>query len=240
MRHVLRGIIVAVVVLGMAGTAMAGRELAAQKLATVEATPIFVGPSGGVTTCQLGNLNAAAWGISGMVPPDELKLAFDPMSTCSVCPVGFKVNKVHAYVQVAGACQIVMGVDIEEAVYPSAGCTAPGPVVCASDFYQVNLPGAGMYNIGIPITCDCLTMGRSYLMSVHFEDATCDVGLITDDGPAGLCLNWDNYGQGWYDLLAAYDWWPGQLKFFADAECCTPSVPVDGRTWGSIKGMYNE
>ena len=242
MRQVLLVFVVATLVLGLTGAvALAEKQLDVQRVENVQATPISLGASGIETTCQVGNLNPAYWAISGFVfAPEDYKLAFDPMATCSVCPVGFKVNAVHAYLQVTAATQIVMSVDVEEAVYPTPGCTAPGPVMCASVLYTVNLPQAGMYNIGIPITCDCLTMTRKYLLSVHFQSHTRVPALITDAGPAGLCLNWNDYGTGWYDLLDAFPDWPGQLIFFADAECCTPAVPVDGRTWGSIKQLYEE
>lgn len=115
--------------------------------------------------------------------------------------------------------------------------------MCSSVLYTVNLPSAGLWNVGIPITCPCLTMGKKYLLSAHFQSMTCtaaNIGLITDAGPAALCVNWNDYGTGWYDLLAAFPTWPGQLKFFADAECCTPPVPAEGKTWGAIKEIYND
>jgi hypothetical protein len=65
-----------------------------------------------------------------------------------------------------------------------------------------------------------------------------NIALITDAGPAVLCTNWNNYGSGWYDLLAAFPTWPGQLKFFADADCCSPPTPVDDSTWGRLKSLY--
>jgi hypothetical protein len=241
MRQVLFTFVVAILVVGLTGAvALAEKQLTVKKLETIEATPILMGPMGIETTCQVGNLNPAYWSISGVAPPEDYKLAFNPLATCTVCPVGFRVLKVHAYLQTAGACQLVMSVDVEEAVYQSPNCPAPGPVVCASLLYNVNIPQAGLWNIGLPITCDCLSMTRMYLLSVHFESASSAPDLITDAGPAVLCMNWNNYGTGWYDLLAAYSWWPGQLKFFADAECCTPAVPVEGKTWGAIKQLYEE
>ena len=28
------------------------------------------------------------------------------------------------------------------------------------------------------------------------------------------------------------------LKIFADAECCSPPVPAEGKSWGAIKELY--
>ena len=198
-------------------------------------------PNSALQACQVGNLNSPAWAINNFVlPPEEYKVAFDPLATCTVCPYGFKVTKNHVLLQTTGACTIILSVDVEEVVYPTPGCTAPGAVVCSSPLYQVNLPAAGLWNIGIPITCECLTPMRKYMLSVHFEDATCTPALITDAGPAGLCLNWNNYGTGWYDLVGQFPTWPGQLIMFADAECCTPPVPVDDKTWGAVKELYED
>ena len=242
MRQALWGLMVAALVLSMSGVAAAAdREPVVQELEAVEITDVEFGPVSPLLSCQVGNLNPAAWAISNFVlPPEDYKLAFDPMATCTSCPFAFKITKNHILLQVAAACTIVMSVDVEEVVYAGADCTTPGPVVCASPLYTVSLPAAGLYNIGIPITCDCLTMARKYMLSVHFESATCTPALITDAGPAGLCLNWNNYGTGWYDLVGAFPTWPGQLTMFADAECCTPPVPVDERTWGAVKELYED
>jgi hypothetical protein len=235
-------LVAAVLVVGLAGSAAtAGKELVVRELETIEATPVDLGVFGALQNCQVGNLNPAAWAISNfLLPPEDYKLAFDPMATCTVCPMGFQVTTVRIYLQTAGACTIVMSVDVEEAVYPTPGCTAPGPVWCASPLYQVNIPQAGLWNIGIPITCDCLVMNLKYLLSVHFESATCTPALITDAGPAVLCTNWNNYGTGWYDLLGAFPTWPGQLKILADVDCCSPPVPAEGKNWGAIKELYED
>jgi hypothetical protein len=241
MRNVLWVVVVSVLVAGLTVTAaFAEKKLDVAPVQQLVATPVTMGPLGNQTVCQVGNLNPAYYAISNFVSaPEDYKLAFDPMATCSVCPIGFKVNKVHAYLQVTAATTIVLSVDVEEVVYPTPGCTAPGAQVCASVLYQVNLPSAGMYNVGIPITCGCLTTARKYMLSVHFQSHTRVPALITDAGPGELCFNWNDYGPGWYDMVEEYgESWPGQLKFFADAECCEPPVPVEGRSWGAIKELY--
>lgn len=241
MRKVLLYVVVAALVLGLTGSvASAEKELVVKQLESVEATPLNMVPLGVLEACQVGNLNAAAYAITNfIVPPEDYKFAFDPLATCTVCPIGFRVTTVHAYLQTAGACTIVMSVDVEEAEYSTPNCTSPGQVWCASDLYNVNIPQAGLWDIALPISCDCLTMERMYLLGIHIESATCTPALITDAGPAVLCTNWNNYGAGWYDLLTAFPTWPGNLKFFADAECCTPPVPVEGESWGAIKKLYD-
>lgn len=241
MRHALWSVLCIALVLSLSGTiATAEKEVVVEPVTAVEVTP-FDFLSGTMFDCQVGNLNPAAWAISNfIVPPEDYKLTFNPLATCTVCPLGFRVLTVRAFLQTAGACTIVMGVDVEEAVYPTPNCPSPGPVMCASPLYTVNIPQAGLWNIGLPISCDCLTPNRMYLLSVHLESATCTPALITDAGPALLCYNWNNYGTGWYDLVGAFPDWPGQLKFFAEAECCSPPVPVEGKSWGAIKELYKD
>jgi hypothetical protein len=244
MRHFLLVLVASALVMGLAASAFAEKRMDAAPVETLEATPVSFGPLGFEQSCQVGNLNPAAWVIYNFLsPPEDYKLAFDPLATCTVCQVGFMPTTVHVYLQVKAAGSVVLSVDVEEAVYPTPGCTAPGPAMCTSPLYTVTLPSAGLFNLGIPITCPCLTMYKKYLLSVHFQSMSltpANIGLVTDAGPAALCLNWNDYGTGWYDLLTAFPTWPGQLKIFADVECCTPPVPAQDKNWGAVKEMYKE
>jgi hypothetical protein len=229
-----------------ATSAFADKELTVKPVETITPTPIILSTSGLPVGCQVGNLNPAAWAISNfMLPPEEYKLTFDPRATCSACPIGFAVNTVHVIMQVAEACDLVMEVNVEEASYPNGpDCPSPGPVLCSSGFFNVTLPGAGLYDVALPISCECFTMDRLYLLSFYIDSFSCATGttpdLILDAGPATLCTNWNNFGAGWYDLLGQFPAWPGNLVFYADAECCTPPVPVDEKTWGAIKALYED
>lgn len=242
MRRLLVSVCVLVFALSVT-SAFAEKEVTVKQLDSTTPIPIILSTTGHVQACQVGNLNAPAWAISNFIlPPEEYKLAFDPRDACSVCPTGFLVNTVNVALQVAEACTLIMEVNVEEAAYStSPDCPEPGEVLCSSGFYTVTLPGAGLYYIGMPIECGCFTMDRIYLLSFYIESyygATPD--LITDAGPATLCTNWNNYGTGWYDLLAANPTWPGNLTVWADAACCSPPVPVDQKTWGAIKALYED
>ncbi len=220
------------------------RAVVVKPLESMTATPITLGPASPAQDCQVGNLNAAAWAISNFIlPPEEYKLAFDPGATCSVCPMGMSVTSIHVLLQTAGACDLVMEVNLEFASYPGdPDCPNPGPEVCSSGLYNVNLPAAGLYDVALPITCDCVSMGRTYLLGLNIQSASCDPvpDLITDAGPATACTNWNDFGAGWYDLLGQIPAWPGNLLFYADVECCSPPVPVGKSTWGAIKSLYKD
>jgi hypothetical protein len=241
-------VLVVVVALSLITTSSsASKEVVVKPVEPTEATQIIVGPATPTApgspgqACQVGNLAAPAWAISNFIaPPEEYKLAFDPGATCTACSIGVRVIQISIQLQTAGACDIVMGVDVEEASYPTdPACPEPGAVLCASDLFTVSLPSAGGWIITLPITCDCMTVGRMYLLSVRFESTTCSpVPDLVATATASLCTNWNNFGTGWYDLLVQYPNWPGDLKIWADAECCAPPVPVERSTWGAIKEMY--
>lgn len=246
MRRLLIGLLVIGVFSVLAfGPALADRVVDPQPVDRATVTEINLGPAGYSSVCQVGNLNPPAWAINNFVAaPEEYKLAFNPKTTCSVCPIGFLVNTVQFMLQTSEAMTIVAAVNVEEAIFPtSPDCPEPGQVLCQSGAYTVNIPGAGLWSIALPIACECYTMERIYLLSVHLEDIASATGtvpaLVTDAGPATLCTNWNNYGSGWYDLLSEFPAWPGNLIMFADAECCTPPVPVEGKTWGAIKDLYD-
>lgn len=243
MRRLLVITLSVVLILSLSVAALADdRDVVVTPVKSTIATPIMLGPAGPAQDCQVGNLNAPATAIYDFIAaPEVYKLAFDPGATCTVCPLGMNVTTIHVILQVASACDIVMTVDLEEAAYGAdPTCPTPGPVVCTSVPYNVSLPGAGLYDIGLPITCDCVPADRTYLLGFSIESVSCARGpaLVTDAGPATACTNWNDYGAGWYDLLAQYPTWPGDLIVFADVDCCTPPVPVDKSTWGAIKALY--
>jgi hypothetical protein len=226
-----------------ASPALADREVVVKPLDS--STPTVIGPGAVANTplsCTTGNLNAAAFAIVGFAaPPEEYKLVFDPTMGCSACSTGLAINTIHIMMRTAQACDVVMAVDVEEVSDADPACpgTSPGVEVCNSGPYTVNLPAGGIWDVAIPITCDCLTMARLYLLSFEYLSSSClpEPDLITDATPTA-CTSWNNFGSGWFDLVTAFGF-PGNLSFYADAECCSPPVPVETKTWGAIKELYD-
>ena len=243
-RSVMCVFVIAVLVLLLAGPAAAQRQVTVEPVDPDGIRPLNIGPAGPAQACQVGNLNAPAWAIPGFIlPPEEYKLVFDPSATCGNCPMGFDVSTVHVLLQTSSACDIVMAVDVEEVTYSADSlCLMPGPEWCNSGLFTVALPQAGVWNIGLPIDCPCLFTQNMFLLSFQIQSVSCATvpDLITDAGPPSLCTNWNNYGTGWIDLVATFTGWPGDLIFFADAECCSPPVPTEEKTWGQIKSLYRE
>ena len=105
--------------------------------------------------------------------------------------------------------------------------------------YLYLIPGAGLWDVSLPIVCDCLPNGRAYLLGFEIVSSSClpEPDLIIDDAP-GLCTSWNNFGSGWTDLGTLG--FPGNLVFFTDADCCDTPMPVSTSTWGAIKALYEE
>ena len=223
----------------LAAPAQGVKEAAIEKLPTVDAQEIYIGhpPS---EFCSVGDLNDLAWAIGNYVlPPEDYALTFDPMSTCAVCPVGFKVNTIHIFLRSSVAMDIVMSVDVGEVVYPAgAACALPGPVICNSGLYSVSLPQTGLWDVSLPIDCRCLWPGDMLYLSVHIESVSTYPNyvpdLVTDEYPSD-CTSWNDYGYGWQDLF--HVGFPGNLSIYADAECCKTAA-TEPTTWGQTKKLY--
>ena len=236
MRNRILSSVLLMALLILAVTSAVARDAVVRPLDPAEAQEIALGVADR-QACQVGNLNAASWAVGGwMAAPEEYKLAFDPGTTCSVCPIGWKLTAVHILIQTAEACDFVMAVDLEEADYLPGGCTYPGPEICNSGLYNVAIPSAGLWDISLPIDCECAYFGFEYLLSVHFDSMTCTPDLVTDALPTA-CTSWNNWGAGWFDLVVDGGF-PGNLLIWGDVDCCDPPVDSDKETWGGIKGMY--
>ncbi len=246
MRYLLSCFLLFTLILSLSiSPALADKEVIIKRVDSEPPIPFIIG-DGALQACQVGNTNPANWAIGGWAAaPEEYKLAFDPMvdgtcgTECILPGWGFEVNVIHIHIQVDVPCTLIVGVDVEEAVYPtSPDCPEPGALACASPLYYVALSSAGGWILNIPITCDCLAIYKEYLLGVYFDSAPCNVDLVTDNFPTA-CTSWNNWGAGWVDLVVDYGF-PGNLKIWADAECCEPPVPAAQLSWGVIKKLYKE
>ena len=226
------------------GVAFGSKDPIVKPLNYEDIGEVKVGYVNPVVSCQMGNLNSPVWAVGNfLLPPEEYQLLVDPGVTCGSCNYGIMVTRVHVLLQTAESCNIDISLNVDEAVPYGPGCLGPGPEWSNSGVWHVLVGGAGLWDVSIPLPTPCLASPRKYLLSVGIANFQCATGTMPDlvtDGAPTLCTNWNNFGTGWFDLLAQWPVWPGNLLIFADVECCTPPVPVEGKTWGAIKSLYRD
>ncbi len=198
---------------------------------------------------QVGNLNPPFWLVNDFIYGLEgYKFLFYPREQNLPCPGGFLLNTVHFLINfgeedipVGAGISFDVHVDLEDALWdPASGCWSPGPEDCVSGTYEVAIPAPGLYDVAIPIDCQCAYLDYWYMLSVHFDSLfpeTMRPDLVTDDFPS-LCTSWNDYGAGWYDLRAAYPDFPGNIVIWGDVTCCDDPVAGDEATWGSMKSLF--
>ncbi len=230
--------VIALCLVLVAGTAMAAKTITAKRIGDAVVTGTNATPKG---DCVVGNLGAAAWALSGWMTGDEGYKYYFNAAAQNCCAVGFEMEAVHMLLQFSDPLTLpqtftVYG-DLEEAVWdPALGCWVPGPELCVGEAYTITISDPGLYDISVPLVCECAGSEWDYFLSVHFVGAV-DASIIVDDTPTAR-LDWHNWGTGRVDLadygLDAY----GDLVMWADVFCCSPPVSTEDSTWGEIRNLF--
>ena len=99
--------------------------------------------------------------------------------------------------------------------------------------------GHRLYDIALPIDCNCMCADETFLLTVWFESTECTAALVdlTTDDYASACTSWNYYENVWTDLVTGYGF-PGNLILSADAVCCGGASATEEATWGTIKESY--
>ena len=198
------------------------------------------------TAFQVGNLNPAHWRLTGwFTGAEEYKYLFNPVEQLN-CPSGFQLTTVHMLLDFDDTMNYPIDfpvwVDLEDALWDGQRqCWVPGIEDCRSDIYTVTIDAPGTYDIAIPINCECAYMFDPtgmpywYLLSMHFPELF-TANLITDNFSVP-CYSWNNWGAGWFDLVAEGEL-PGGIIMWGDVVCCDDPVAVEKRSWGDIKSLF--
>jgi len=209
----------------------------------VDGPLLTVDPAAPAGVCVYGNQTAAAYAITDWIWGQEsYATVFNAPQTPCGCGVGFTIEQVHFYMNFRATdvpATFDVSVDFQEANPDGSGCNVPGPVICTSPVYTVNITTAGLYNIALPTgACGCAFFDFDYAVSINFPNAfpaTMRPDAVTNNAPVG-CMSFNDYGTGWTDTFSFG--FPGELIMFADVICCEPAVPNEDATWGSLKSLY--
>ncbi|MBU0743423.1 hypothetical protein KKG45_13720 [bacterium] len=228
-----------ILVLCVAGNAVAERNVSVQRLDTDKISALFESYR---QDCLVGNPNPFFYAIPNWIwGAEQYTYIYDPTETCG-CPAGFAVEFVHMIVQF-GPEDVPVTFDAYVTVDSPAwsdelDCWYPGNPVCASDLTSITIDTAGLYDIGLPTPdCACAAMSYQYSLSYVFVSTfSSNPDIVTDQFPSA-CTSWNDYGLGWYDLVADFGF-PGNIMMWADIVCCQSPVANADETWGGVKSLY--
>jgi len=188
--------------------------------------------------CEACN-NGYYWTIDQWFTGNEAYRVYCEPCRCPSCPGGWRPLAVTMYLfwEVENSCALSVSAEIVSANTDNPDCPTPEDVVCASTPITVGpFSPAGLWAVTIPLPGDAPFLREPFYASLRFH-STCDElpAVVTDDGPCGPCVAWNDWGQGWQELCG-YGF-PGNLSLFATLECQGPT-PVERATWTTIKTMY--
>jgi hypothetical protein len=198
------------------------------------------------SVCIYGHDAAAAYAITDYIWGQEsYATVFNAAQPVCACTSGFTIEQVHFYMNFRVEdvpSTFDASVEFREnAIDVTTGCSVPGPVICESPLYTVNITNPGLYDIALPMTAGagaCAYFGYDYAVSINFPNAfppTQRPDAVTDGAPVG-CVSYNNYDAGWLDTVSLG--FPGELVMYADVICCEPPVPSDEPSWGELKSLY--
>jgi len=222
----------------LAGSALAERTVVPTPIGELELQTAGVERSR--QDCTVGNLNTPSYIVGGWFTGGEgYKYLFNPFEQNCYCPLGFQLETVSMMLNFPDTATFPIVftayVDLEEAVW-DGNCWIPGPELCVSDVYQIQIDEPGAYTITLPIVCDCAFMDFFYFLSFHFIDQF-EAELITCDEPLP-CTGYNDWGSGWADLFFYGFDTIGLPVITGDVICCDFPVDTEGNTWGGVKTLY--
>jgi len=218
---------------------LSGTVAAAGPRAAPQAVPLIalsLSPTA-AADCRLGNTSTTT-AFSGWWEGNE-SYAFlvDPREGECGCGLGVALRAVHLVLGVDPADAPVVQVKLMSAVVRD-GCPRPGSVLDFSTALPLPpVSDAGYHELSLDVNFTCAETLEPYFVVVEFLDGNADGIDLVGGGQATPCRTWNDWGQGWYDLVADVGF-TRDLSLWADFECCTAPVSATTRSWSEIKAGY--
>jgi hypothetical protein len=116
----------------------------------------------------------------------------------------------------------------------------PGEADCQSEIHSFTVNEDGGYELAVPIDCDCAYLEYHYFISFHFvtEFAESDRANARLDEYPELCTSWQNWGEGWFDMVGDLGY-EGDIMIWADVGCCEDPTASDSAAWSDLKSLYS-
>ena len=213
--------------------------------AGVTVHPFRTGPSHANSVCQLGVNGTAAWSVNYLLPPNDAYYTLLDPASCTACgPTHtLALSTAHVALNFINGCAQPVQVGFYGATVGPTGCLAPdlNNLLCPT-FLVTLQPGAGAWDIAIPVPSGCCIQGPAFMM-INFvaNGAGCGTSatrprLLTIDGCTG-CTSYNIYPGGNDDLCDPLIGFPGNPIMYVEADCCNV-VPTLPTKWGQLKAMY--
>ncbi|MCP4573001.1 MAG: hypothetical protein GY838_11660 [bacterium] len=197
-----------------------------------------------VGVCVFGNDAILTFAIGDWMQGNEsYAILFDADRPECGCAAGFQVEAVHMHINF-GPEDVPVFLEasasfMETTLNESTGCMQPGAEIYRSPVRSFNIVNPGLYDISVPVdleSCPCAKFGFEYAVGMNiltrFESFP---DVVTGRTAPMSCSSYTTAPGYWYDLSR---YGLADPKIFADIVCCSPAVPDDDRSWGSLKSLY--
>lgn len=210
--------------------AAAGRGVSELRQAELMSAPRYAGD------CLFGNDDTA--GVQGYYSTwwaglETYATRINPADYACSCEPGFNVRAIHMLLYLESTSAPQVQVHLAAA---GADCTTPGAILESSSVMNISgITTAGYYDIEVPCDFECQDMTGSYFLLFEFLNAAGPVGIPVDASPQA-CVNYNNWGEGYADVVSDYGF-AGDWLIWADVDCCgvpTPTVSVVSPNGGEI------
>ncbi len=225
-------ILLTVVILAPAAAPAAPAAHREFELESVELTP-----ERQIWPCIYGNRTSGSgyegwWG--GM---ESYARLIDPRVEPCDCDIGFSIRAIHIMLGLDASCDLQISARLLEVDDPW-GCPTPGITLAWAPVIQVDdIDIFGYYEIEIPCDFPCASMDEPYFIAVDFYGGSADRVNLVGGGPAEDCVNWNDWGSGWVDLVGDIGFQSG-LTIWADSDCCYQPIANTPSSWGAVKSLY--
>lgn len=170
-------------------------------------------------TCIVRHDKGLYWRIDQWVFGNELyKSYLDPEASCPL-PYPFTIYEINMPMIFDATTPLVASVDVEVADFTDPNCPVPGDLLAISSQYQFTVPGAGIYDIWIPLDSP-ITVNGPFFVGFFIGNtfaAGVNPAIITDSVPT-QCVSYNIWDTtvGYVDLGNNSTWnFPGRLVLYA-------------------------
>ncbi|NIP44745.1 MAG: hypothetical protein GWO41_15650 [candidate division Zixibacteria bacterium] len=171
------------------------------------------------SACTVRMAGEAYWAISDWMAGAEIYKSYQDPSTQELNgDYPFEIYAVAMQMQFKSSGKIYASADIE-AIDPDLSlpsCPYPGGVIDISSKQSFHIPRAGGYILVIPFEKP-VTVNSPYFCGFYFSNDISDMGpeIVIDNDPY-LCVNWNDWGEGYIDLVQNEHLpFPGNLVLFS-------------------------